>query len=76
MHGVLRAGIWCAITPFSPLFVVVLHLGTLSLDPLRDLTHGSLCDPTRGLSRVIFSRYRVLGIVISDGGSHFTDRTF
>jgi hypothetical protein len=27
MRGVLRAGIWCAITPISPLFIVVLRLG-------------------------------------------------
>jgi hypothetical protein len=49
MHDILRAGIWCAITPISLLFVVVLWLGTSSLDPLKDLTYGSLIDPVRGL---------------------------
>jgi hypothetical protein len=34
-----------AITPISLLFATVLQLGTSSLDPLRDLTHGGLCDP-------------------------------
>jgi hypothetical protein len=37
--------IWCSSTPISPLFAVALRLGTTSLDPLRDLTHGGLCDP-------------------------------
>jgi hypothetical protein len=45
MHGVLQAGILCAITPISALFVAVLRLGTSSLDPVGDLTHGNLCDP-------------------------------
>jgi hypothetical protein len=45
MHNILRAGIWCTITPISPLFAVVLSLGTALLDPLSDLTHGGLCDP-------------------------------
>jgi hypothetical protein len=49
IHNVLRAGIWCAITSISLLFVVVLWLGTSSLDPLEDLTYGSLIDPVRGL---------------------------
>jgi hypothetical protein len=45
MHDVLRARIWCSSTPISPLFAVVLCLGTASLDCLGDLTHGSLGDP-------------------------------
>jgi hypothetical protein len=49
MHNVLGAGIWCAITPISLLLNAVLWHGTSSLDPLRDLPHGSLCDPVRGL---------------------------
>jgi hypothetical protein len=40
--GVLRAGVWCAITPISLLLAVVLRPETTSLDPLRDLTHGGL----------------------------------
>jgi hypothetical protein len=42
MCGILRAGIWCVVTPMSPLFVAVLRLGTSSLDPLGDLTYGGL----------------------------------
>jgi hypothetical protein len=45
MRGILRVEIWCAITPISPLFDAILRLETSSLDPLRDLTHGGLCDP-------------------------------
>jgi hypothetical protein len=45
MHGILRAGIWCAITMISPLVTAVLWLGIASLEPLEDLTHGGLCDP-------------------------------
>jgi hypothetical protein len=45
MCGTLRVRVWCAITPISPLSVVVLRLGTASLDPLKDLAHGSLCNP-------------------------------
>jgi hypothetical protein len=37
-------GVWCAITLISLLFVIVLWLGTASLDPLEDLAHGSLCN--------------------------------
>jgi hypothetical protein len=40
VHGILRAGIWCAITLISPLNVVVLWLGTAALDPLGDLADG------------------------------------
>jgi hypothetical protein len=47
MHGILRAGLWCAIIPNSPL--VDAQPGTASLDPLGDLAHGSLCYPMRGL---------------------------
>jgi hypothetical protein len=45
MRDVLLAAIWCAITPFSPLFAAVLWVRTASLDSLGDLAHGSLCDP-------------------------------
>jgi hypothetical protein len=43
MSGVLRAVIWCAIKPISPLFPIVLCLGIASLDPLGDLAHGGFC---------------------------------
>jgi hypothetical protein len=52
MHGVLRAGILCAITPLSPLFVVVLWLGTSSLDPLGILHMAAfvtLCEACMGI---------------------------
>jgi hypothetical protein len=35
-------GIQCAIILISPLFAIVLWLGTASLDPLRDLIYGGL----------------------------------
>jgi hypothetical protein len=49
VHGVLRAGICCAITPISPLVVAVLWLGTSALDPLEDFAYGGLCDLVRDL---------------------------
>jgi hypothetical protein len=42
MRGVLRAGVWYAITPISLLFIVVLWLGTASLDHHGVLAHGGL----------------------------------
>jgi hypothetical protein len=44
MRGIQRARIWCSNTLISLLFAIVLRLRTVSLDPLRDLTHGGLCD--------------------------------
>jgi hypothetical protein len=44
MRGIQRARIWCSSTLISLLFAIVLRLRTVSLDPLRDLTHGGLCD--------------------------------
>jgi hypothetical protein len=49
VHGILRAGIWCAITSIPPLVAAVLRLGTVALDPLWDHVYGGLYDPVRGL---------------------------
>jgi hypothetical protein len=50
MHGVLRARIWCAITPISPLFVAVLWLGTSSLDAiLHMVAFVTLCEAYMGI---------------------------
>jgi transposase InsO family protein len=37
---------------------------------------GCRCYAKKMFHEVIFPRYRVPRIVISDGGSHFIDRTF
>jgi hypothetical protein len=42
--AILRAGVWCAITPISPLSAIVMWPRATTLDPLRDLAHGGLCD--------------------------------
>jgi hypothetical protein len=47
--GILREGIWSAITLISPLPTMVLQLGTTSLDSFRDLVCGGPRDPVRGL---------------------------
>jgi hypothetical protein len=49
MHGVLRAGIWCADTSTSLLPAAVLKLGTASLDSIGDLAYDSIRDPVRDL---------------------------
>jgi hypothetical protein len=44
VHGILRAGIWCAITSISPLAAAVLWLGAASLDSFGDPAYGGLYD--------------------------------
>jgi hypothetical protein len=42
--GILWAGVWCTITSVSPLAIAVLQSRTASLDLLKDLAHGVLCN--------------------------------
>jgi hypothetical protein len=52
MHNVLQAGISCTSTLISPLFGVVLYLGTASLDPfgiLHTTTFVTLCEAYMGI---------------------------
>jgi hypothetical protein len=50
--GILRAGVWCAITPISPLFATVLGLELQCLTPLGILHMAAfvtLCDAYMGI---------------------------
>jgi hypothetical protein len=45
VRGVLRGGIWSAITLISPLAVAVLRLRVASLDSFGDPAYSGLRDP-------------------------------